>query len=85
MAEIQKSHQREPMRNRSLLAVAGESSFQGLPGGAGFRPSTVSCRVFSKSFTCDIVEDLFVFGGGGLRFTEYGSGSTNNSLVGKRG
>ena len=29
--------------NRCLLAVTGESSFQGLLGGAGFPPSTVGC------------------------------------------
>ena len=31
--------------NHGLLAVTGESSFQGFLGGAGFRPSTVVIKL----------------------------------------
>ena len=37
------SHHLETMGSHCLLVFAGESSFQGSLGGAGFRPSTVCC------------------------------------------
>ena len=42
------SHHLETMGNHGWLVVTGESAFQDVLGGAGFRPSTVRVRKTSK-------------------------------------